>query len=124
MVSVTAWLGGLSCPPPLLGAPPHSLGPEGAVFSVPSSRHLSPGSGFAWDRGVSVSFGSGYLRCVHTSPHDIQGLPFSASLSCPCACDPCPGVPRPENLQVLSTLTVPVETWSLGGLPMSTFLLY
>ena len=34
-------------------------------------------------KGVFVSRGSGHLCCAHTSSPDVQGLPFSASLSCP-----------------------------------------
>ena len=72
-------------PLPQFRVPPHPLGPEGAAFSGPPP----PGSTQALAvclcvaKEVFVSRGSRHLCCAHTSPPDVQGLPFSASLSCP-----------------------------------------
>ena len=44
-----------------------------------------------------VSCDSGHLCCVHRSTHDVQGLPFSASLSCLCPWHPHIGVPQPRG---------------------------
>ena len=85
--------------PTLLWAPPHPLGPEGADFSGPPP----PGTmwalavGFRGTEEFFVSCGSGQLCCAHTSPHDGQGLPFSASFSCPCARCPLPWCPQPRG---------------------------
>ena len=102
---------------PQFRALPRPLGPERAAFSGPpppgTTQALAVGlcgtkvvlSAVAWDTCV-----------VHT-----QALMASkACLSQPCSPAPvlgvpCPGVPSPEALQLLPSLSVVGETWSLGG---------
>ena len=112
--------------PFMLGAPPHALGPEGAVFSGPrppgSTRALAVG--LCVTKGVFVSRGVGHLCCAHTSSHGVQDLLFSSSLSCPCAWRLHADVPRPKALHLLPSLAVAAETWSLGGPPVFPSLLY
>ena len=112
--------------PFMLGAPPHALGPEGAVFSGPrppgSTRALAVG--LCVTKGVFVSRGVGHLCCAHTSSHGVQDLLFSPSLSCPCAWRLHADVPRPKALHLLPSLAAAAETWSLGGPPVFPSLLY
>ena len=92
--------------------PPWSCGSY--LFLSPSSKyHPGPGTGFVWHQRVFVSYGSGHLCCAHTKPHDVQGLPFSASLFCPCSWRPCCSMPSLEALQLRPTFTASGETWSL-----------
>ena len=102
--------------PTLLRAPPHPWVLRELPFLVPLLQ--APHGPGHWVCMALRSFfcsGSGHPCCAHTSPHDIQGLPFSASLSCPCAWRPCPSVPSPEALQLLLSLTGPGETWRFGA---------
>lgn len=100
-----AWLAGLSCSLPRFGP----LLTPWVLRELPFLVPLLQAPCGPWQCVcVAPSFlscGSGYLRCVHTSTHDVQGLPFSASLSCLCPWHPHIGVPSPEALQLLPTLT-------------------
>ena len=99
----------VACPAPtptLLSAPPHPWVLRELPFLVPLIQ--APHGPWHWVCMALRSFfssGSGHPCCAHTSPHDVKGLPFSASLYCPCPWRPRSDVPSPEALQLLPTLS-------------------
>ena len=103
--------------PTLLWAPPHPLGPEGAAFSGP------PPPGTMWALAVGFHGTEEFLSAVAQDSSVVHTQALMMAKAClsqprspaPVLGFPCPGVPSPEALQLLPSLSVVGETWSLGG---------
>ena len=106
----------VACPAPtptLLSAPPHPWVLRELPFLVPLIQ--APHGPWHWVCMALRSFfssGSGHPCCAHTSLHDTQGLPFSASSPALCLAS-LPWCPQPRGPPA-----APLPRWGWGDLEL------